>query len=125
MKLSQKIIPIIIFTALSLLCKNAVAQQSAQSLADSLPVFRAQIDSLDSQIIALLGQRMKVVDEVGKYKARLNIPVLQQKRFDAILQKNIALGKNVQLSETFVTELMHAIHKESLSKENVLQPAAQ
>lgn len=100
---------------------KAAAQSTTTNLTDSLPMFRVQIDSLDHQIIALLGQRMKVVDEVGAYKARRNIPTLQQKRFDAILQKNIALGKTLNLSETFITELMNAIHKESLSKENLLQ----
>ncbi|HWB24144.1 MAG TPA: chorismate mutase [Chitinophagaceae bacterium] len=88
--------------------------------ADSLAMFRVQIDSLDKQLIEILGKRMQVVEAVGEYKARHNIPALQQSRFDAILQKNILMGKAVNLSATLITEVMNAIHKESLSKENAV-----
>ncbi|HVX50343.1 MAG TPA: chorismate mutase [Chitinophagaceae bacterium] len=87
---------------------------------DSLLIFRRQIDSLDKQLIEILGKRMQVVANVGKYKAKHNIAALQQSRFDAILQKNIAMGKAFNLSATLVTEVMNAIHKESLSKEHAV-----
>ena len=83
-------------------------------------MLRKQIDSLDFQLIRLLGARMEVVNSVGIYKAVHHIPPLQPKRFEEILQKNIALGREVNLSESFTRELMEAIHKESLSKENAL-----
>ncbi len=92
---------------------------------DTLTVYRSQIDELDKQIIALLGQRMQLAEKVGIYKAQHHLPALQQKRFDAILQKNIELGRHVNLSETFITEMMHAIHKESLQKENAIQASYQ
>ncbi len=87
---------------------------------DSLSFYRRQIDSLDNQLIEVLGKRMEVVENIGYYKAKHNMPALQQNRFDAILQKNIALGKKYGLSGTFITELMNAIHKESLAKENAI-----
>ena len=95
---------------------------SAQSRdVESLILFRNRIDSLDEKVIELLGRRMGVVDQVGKYKARLGIPSLQQSRFDAILQKNIIFGKSLGLTETFVTELMQAIHKESLGRQQMFK----
>jgi chorismate mutase len=97
------------------------AKLSAQTAAgDSLAMFRVQIDSLDKQLIQLLGKRMQVVEQVGQYKALHNIPALQKARFDAILQKNITMGKAYGLSETLVTEVMNAIHKESLGKEGAV-----
>lgn len=95
------------------------AQTATQPTVDSLAIFRNQIDSLDAEIIQLLGRRMQVAEQVGAYKARRTMPPLQQGRFEAILKKNIALGKAVNLSETCITELMHAIHKESLAKQQV------
>jgi len=89
-------------------------------ITDTLAWYRKQIDSLDKQLIEILGKRMQVVEQVGYYKAKHNMPALQQNRFDAILQKNIALGKMNGLSEAFITELMNAIHKESLGKENAI-----
>jgi len=96
------------------------AGATAQKATDSLAMYRVQIDSLDKQLIELLGKRMRVVDAVGKYKALHNIPALQQSRFDAILQKNIAMGKTFNLSATLITEVMNAIHKESLGKEGAV-----
>jgi len=87
---------------------------------DSLAMYRVQIDSLDKQLIELLGKRMQVVENVGRYKAVHNIPALQKSRFDAILQKNIAMGKQYNLSDTLIVDVMNAIHKESLTKENAI-----
>jgi chorismate mutase len=102
----------ILFLLISL---GATAQQ------DSLQAFRKEIDSLDQQLIRILGKRMEVVTEVGKYKAVHHIAPLQTKRFEELVQKNILLGKDVQLSEAFIRRLMDAIHEESLSKEKLLQ----
>lgn len=92
-----------------------------QNNKDSLIMYRMQIDSLDEKIISLIGMRMSAVEKVGIYKARHHIPVLQQKRFDAIVNKNIILGEAVHLSANFIRAFMDAIHKESLKKEESLQ----
>ena len=75
-------------------------------------------------MIHRLGQRMEIIEQIGKYKAHHKIAVVQQKRFDAILQRNILLGKEVDLSEKFITALMHAIHEESVRKEYKFNPPA-
>lgn len=104
------------------ICTKTSAQTT---VTDSLAMYRVQIDSLDKQLIQLLGRRMQVVVQVGQYKALHNIAALQKARFDAILQKNIVMGKTYGLSDTLVTEVMNAIHKESLSKEAAIgAPAA-
>ena len=105
------VVPILLFV----LNFAALAQQ------DSLQTYRKQIDSLDLQLIRVLGQRMEVVTAVGKYKAFHQIAPLQPKRFEEILQKNIVLGREFQLSETFIRTFMEAIHQESLAKENALK----
>ncbi|WP_428665858.1 chorismate mutase [Runella sp.] len=101
---------------------KAQAVNQPQPPVDSLSLFRDQIDALDAEIIKLLGRRMQVAEQVGAYKARRNMPPLQQGRFEAILKKNIELGKAVNLSEACITEVMNAIHKESLSRQQVKMP---
>ncbi len=114
----------VIIVAIAACCSSRTHAQTAAT--DSLAMYRVQIDSLDKQLIEILGRRMQVVDAVGKYKALHNIPALQQNRFDALLQKNIALGKAFNLSATLITEVYNAIHKESLGKEaSVGAPAKQ
>ncbi len=88
---------------------------------DSLQTYRKSIDSLDLQVIQLLGKRMEVVTAIGKYKVVHHIAPLQPKRFQEIVEKNILLGKKEQLSETFIRALMDVIHQESLKKEKALQ----
>ena len=108
----------IIIITLTIITNSKLSAQTGNT--DSLVMFRTQIDSLDKQLIEILGKRMQVVVQVGQYKAQHNIAALQKARFDAILQKNIAMGKTYNLSETLITEVMNAIHKESLSKENAI-----
>jgi len=81
---------------------------------DSLALFRAQIDSLDQQVIRLLAQRMDVVRQVGAYKLRRNLEVVQPARFEAMVKKATAYAAPLGLSEAFITDLMHAIHTESV-----------
>ena len=107
---------ILIIPFLILACNFAALAQQ-----DSLQNFRKQIDSLDVELIRVLGKRMEVVTAVGKYKALHQIAPLQSKRYEEIVKKNIQLGNQVQLSETFIKELMEAIHRESLTKENALR----
>lgn len=88
---------------------------------ESLQTYRNEIDKLDTQLIQILGERMKQVTAIGQFKAKHKLPVLQTKRFEEILQKNIKLGQDAQLSEAFIRALMSAIHEESLAKEVLLQ----
>ena len=82
---------------------------------------RAEIDSLDKKLFEVLGARERVVKEIGVYKAKNNIPSLQAARFQQVLDKGIEAGKKQDLSAEFVTELLNAIHKESLRIEDALK----
>ena len=85
---------------------------------DQLEKFRDQIDSVDSQMIELLAQRMKIVEEIGEYKHEKHMTILQLKRWEKVREKGIELGKDLGLSEKFITKLMRMIHKEAILKQN-------
>lgn len=87
----------------------------------TLEVARQKIDSLDKKLIEILGARERVVKEIGIYKAKNNIPSLQVARFQQVIDKGIAAGKKEDLSPEFITELLNAIHKESLRIEDALK----
>jgi chorismate mutase len=80
----------------------------------ALEVSREKIDLLDKKLITILGERAKVVKEIGVYKAKNNIPALQMARFQQLVAKNIEEGKKHGLSALLITEVMDAIHRESL-----------
>ena len=76
---------------------------------------RADIDITDSKLLELLGKRMKVADLIGALKKEKNIAVLQNKRWNEILEKMILEGEDKGLSEEFILRLFKAIHQESIS----------
>ncbi|MEO6148531.1 MAG: chorismate mutase [Mucilaginibacter sp.] len=102
-----------------MLCLGSVTYASAQTKTQAeinadLGVYRKQIDSLDKLLIQVLGNRQRVVKDVGIYKKNNNIPPLQPARFKQVLDRAIASGQKENLSVEFITDMMNAIHKESL-----------
>lgn len=79
-----------------------------------LAKLRAQIDNYDEKILEILGNRMKIADQIGELKKEKNVAILQNKRWNEILGKMILDGKELGLSEEFVLQLFKAIHQESI-----------
>jgi len=75
---------------------------------------RTNIDILDSNLLELLGKRMKVADEIGQVKKDNNVAVLQNTRWNEILGKMILEGEKKGLSEEFVLRMFKAVHQESI-----------
>jgi len=107
--------PIILMLAICLLgfC-TAHGQVSPVNTKQDLDASRVKIDSLDNRLIKILGERERIVKEIGIYKAKNHIPPLQEARFRQVVEKGIAAGNKEGLSSEFITELLNAIHKESL-----------
>ncbi len=76
---------------------------------------RANIDIADSKILEILGNRMKVAEQIGALKKAKNVAVLQNKRWNEILGKMILEGEERGLSEEFILKIFKAIHQESIS----------
>jgi len=88
------------------------SKQPAQK--QTLDSARRIIDSLDNALLHTLGERERIVKEIGIYKAKNHIAPLQAARFQEVLDKSIAAGKKLGLSAEFITQLMNAVHEESL-----------
>ncbi len=76
---------------------------------------RANIDIADAKLLELLGNRMKVAEQIGTLKKAKNVAVLQNKRWNEILERMILEGEEKGLSEEFILKLFKAIHQESIS----------
>jgi chorismate mutase len=79
---------------------------------------RQQINHLDDELMQILSQRMKVADEIGKYKKANNITILQTNRWNAILERAYLKGEKLGLSKEFITKYFDAVHMESISHQN-------
>ena len=62
-----------------------------------LDELRMQIDDIDAQMIALFEKRMAVTRQVGEYKKKHDLPVLDRKREEEVLAKKEAMLKNKYL----------------------------
>ncbi|MBI9054180.1 MAG: bifunctional 3-deoxy-7-phosphoheptulonate synthase/chorismate mutase type II [Bacteroidales bacterium] len=82
-----------------------------------LETLRDQIDSIDQQMLELLSQRMSVVEDIGKYKSKNDVTILQLRRWEKIMSTRIKLGKKLGLTEDFVKKLLQLVHKESIQRQ--------
>ena len=90
-------------------------------LLDILGELRDKIDILDDQLLEVLEKRMLIVDTIGKYKKENNITILQNKRWEEIIRKNLESGLSKKLSERMINKIFKAIHEESIShQENIM-----
>lgn len=84
----------------------------------ALEKLREQINHLDDELIDILGQRMKIADQIGEYKKNNNVTILQTNRWNQILERAFAKGEHVGLSKEFITKYFDAVHMESINHQN-------
>lgn len=89
--------------------------ESTDDYSSRLSKFRAQIDEYDGKILEILGNRMKVADQIGLLKKEKNVAILQNNRWNEILGRMILEGESKGLSEEFVLKMFKAIHQESIN----------
>jgi chorismate mutase len=78
---------------------------------------RVNIDEYDNKIIEILGKRMQVAGQIGALKKEFNVAVLQNKRWNEILDKMTAQGAEKGLGKDFIIDIFKAIHQESISQQ--------
>jgi chorismate mutase len=78
---------------------------------------RSRIDSLDEEILSLMGKRMGVARDIGQYKKDHNMTVLQVERWNEILRTRLKSGEIKELHAEFITRLYSIIHDESIRQQ--------
>lgn len=84
----------------------------------ALEKLRQQINHLDDELLQLLSQRMKIAEQIGRYKKENNITILQTNRWNEILERAYRIGESAGLSKEFITRYFDAVHMESISHQN-------
>jgi chorismate mutase len=84
------------------------------SLSDELNQFRQKIAFLDDQIFELLSNRMKLSEEVGIFKRKNNITILQEEHWKKVIESRLAGASDLFLTELFVKNFMDNMHQESI-----------
>lgn len=89
-----------------------------EELTNKLSLLRNQIDLIDDDLLKLLGERMKVAEEIGLVKKEKGITILQTNRWEEIIEKASANGALQGLSKKFMIRYLNAIHQESIDHQN-------
>lgn len=112
--------------------KQQITPQQFSRLIDSLKVrskgdgqqeqsklydLRKKIDYFDHELMEILEARMKVANEIGVFKRDNNMIVLQNSRWNEVIEQSIALGQSKGLSPEFVSKILKAIHQESINNQ--------
>ncbi len=89
-------------------------QNENGSVHTALEGFRNRIDSIDSQILELLAQRMETTRKIGEFKKDRNVAAFQLKRWKNIIRSRMEAGSSLGLSKDFVKKMLQSVHKESI-----------
>ena len=87
----------------------------ADEYQQKLSKLRGKIDEFDAKLLEVIGKRMKVAEDIGALKKEKNVAVLQNKRWNEVLERMISEGGHKGLSEDFIVQFFKAIHQESIS----------
>lgn len=79
---------------------------------------RGEIDDIDDELLQLLARRMEVSVQIGEYKKRNNVTVVQMDRWKKILADHVAAGEEMGLSPILINKVFEAIHQASIERQS-------
>ena len=81
---------------------------------DALEGMRLQIDSVDEQLMQLLGRRMELAKAIGTIKDKNRWSLLSVARWRDIIVSRTAWGSELGLSREFLSKILTSVHEESI-----------
>jgi chorismate mutase len=84
----------------------------------TLGKYRAELDTIDEQLLALLGKRYALCREVAKRKRANDIPLMQPARIKEVKERAADIGVQHSLDPLFVLELYALIIGEACRLED-------
>jgi chorismate mutase-like protein len=75
---------------------------------DKLDKFRVLVDDVDRRIVALLNERTRVVENIGRVKRQTQMPIYEPKREDQVFA-NISASNRGPLTEEAVRRIFERI----------------
>jgi chorismate mutase len=91
---------------------------SKTAIKDELEMIREQINQIDDELLSLLGERMRLADQIGTCKQANDITILQPGRWNEILERAFEKAGSLGLSREFIKRYFDAVHMESIHHQN-------
>lgn len=96
---------------------NTLVLRDETTTTESLSLLRQQIDQINDELLELLAKRMRVTCEIGQYKKEHKMPVIQQNRYNDLMERLVKNGEELGLPEDFIRAILVAIHEESVRQQ--------
>ena len=96
----------------SLVLREASAED--KNFNAQLKKLRKSIDEVDMKLLQVMGERTKLVQEIGRFKKENSVTILQIERWFEILETRQEMGVSCDLENQMVSELFELIHKHSI-----------
>ncbi|MBQ3656387.1 MAG: bifunctional 3-deoxy-7-phosphoheptulonate synthase/chorismate mutase type II [Bacteroidales bacterium] len=109
----QQLTPAALKEMLSELVVRKVNPENASM--ETLNELRFKIDAIDNEIIATLKKRMGISEKIGEYKKAAGMTVLQQQRWDSLLEKYYKAAEENNLDTKMIDTIFKAIHQASIN----------
>jgi chorismate mutase len=109
----QQITPAQLFAMVSRL-KMRKSTFDDERLTLSLASIRKKIDLLDSELLDLLNERLKLVKDIGALKEEGDVSIFQIMRWMNIVQQSFEKADELGLNRDFVKNILIQIHDESI-----------
>ncbi|MBI5755217.1 chorismate mutase [Candidatus Peregrinibacteria bacterium] len=78
-----------------------------------MDTLRNQIDQRDRELLSVLAKRSKLVSKLAKIKKENHLPIRQNNREKEMLAKRILWAKKLNISQTCIRSIFHAIFRDS------------
>lgn len=92
--------------------RNAISEN--KEFIDRLSELRLAINNVDDEILQIFMKRMRIAEEIGKYKKENNVTILQTVRWEELLNNHTNRGAMMGMSSDFIKKIYHLIHDESI-----------
>lgn len=96
---------------------NTLVLRDETNTTENLTLLRQQIDRINEELLELLARRMRVTQEIGQFKKEHKMPVIQQTRYNDLMEKLVKDGEELGLSEDYIRTILATIHEESVKQQ--------
>jgi chorismate mutase len=100
---------------LSLLLEQLIIRNTCkESTQNEIEQVRQILDTMDAEIVDIIGKRMELVERLGLIKKENNMPIFQQERWREIVDSRTIWGEKNNLDANFILKLFELIHDQSI-----------
>jgi chorismate mutase len=78
---------------------------------------RQEVDQLDFQLLELLSRRLQLSHQLGEIKKDFELPILQPRRWEQILNTRTSAGQSMGLDASFLIKWLQLMHQESIRRQ--------